>query len=71
MEMSYIPTRKPEREDRDEYSGGTARRERGKREKFGAGLEKGEMREEVGGRGGRTERRHVGRSASKKVFRRR
>jgi ribosome biogenesis protein ENP2 len=75
MEMSFIPSGKARRDDaeeQDEYSGGTKRAERNKKiERFGAGMEKGQMDEETSGRGGRTQRRHVGRSASKNAFRRR
>lgn len=76
MEMSFIPSGKARRDDaeeQDEYSGGTKRAERNKKiERFGAGMEKGQMdEEETSGRGGRTQRRHVGRSASKNAFRRR
>ncbi|WVF71869.1 hypothetical protein IAT40_006679 [Kwoniella sp. CBS 6097] len=84
MEMSFIPTSKPSRSgnnsdggngsEDDEYSGGTRRKDR-KVERFGAGLEKGggedEDDGELAGRGGRTQRRHPGRSASKNAFRRR
>ncbi|OCF32052.1 ribosome biogenesis protein ENP2 [Kwoniella heveanensis BCC8398] len=85
MEMSFIPTSKPSHSggnnsdddgngsEDDEYSGGTRRKDR-KVEKFGAGLEKGggeDDDDELAGRGGRTQRRHPGRSASKNAFRRR
>lgn len=73
MEMSFIPSSKPrrgEQEEQDEYSGGTKRVNR-KIEKFGAGMERGQEDEPDGGRGGRTKRRDVGRSASKNAFRRR
>ena len=76
MEMSFIPSGKARRDDadeQDEYSGGTKRAERSKKiERFGAGMEKGQMdEEETSGRGGRSQRRHVGRSASKNAFRKR
>ncbi|WVQ78443.1 hypothetical protein IAT38_000529 [Cryptococcus sp. DSM 104549] len=78
MEMSFIPSSKPRRkgagsgseDEADEYSGGTRRKDRV--ERFGAGMEKGKAEEdELEGRGGRTQRRHPGRSASKNAFRRR
>jgi ribosome biogenesis protein ENP2 len=49
------------------------KRSKSKIERFGAGLEKGQDEEEddaENGRGGRTQRRHAGRSASKNTFRR-
>lgn len=60
-----------EEEEKDEYSGGTKRKDR-KIERFGAGLEKGQEDEVVEGdlRGGRSRRREVGRSASKNAVRR-
>ena len=81
MEMSFIPrtsSKGDEEDDRDEYSGGTARKERVDKgvERFGAGMEKGgKDRDAEGlegeGRDGRTRRRLVGRSGSKNAFRRR
>lgn len=83
MEMSFIPTKSKGRkgddwDDQDEYSGGSRRQDRGgkangKIEKFGAGLEKGEMEKDVKeqDRSGRDRRRQVGRSASKNAFRKR
>lgn len=72
--MSFIPQTKSrgDRDERDEHSGGTRRKDR-KIERFGAGMEKGQEEEEVvgDGRGGRSRRREVGRSASKNAFRRR
>ena len=74
MEMSFIPQSsqtREDRDDRDEYSGGTKKKDR-KIERFGAGLERGLEEETVEGegRGGRSRRRQVGRSASKNTFRR-
>lgn len=84
MEMSFIPKGTKDRRpgsgaggagsDEDEDGGGGARG--GKRgpkvEKFGAGMEKGgEAQKAEWERGGRKERRHPGRSASKNVFRKR
>jgi ribosome biogenesis protein ENP2 len=86
MEMSFVPQTTGGDDEQDEYSGGTARKERGgageereprgkKVERFGAGLEKGG--EEQGGedlgtmqREGRSKRRDPGRSGSKNAFRR-
>ncbi|OCF71502.1 ribosome biogenesis protein ENP2 [Kwoniella mangroviensis CBS 8886] len=83
MEMSFIPSSKPSRsngpdgedDEQDEYSGGTRRKDR-KVERFGAGMEKGQLDDddegqEGEGRSGRTKRRHPGRSASKNAFRKR
>jgi ribosome biogenesis protein ENP2 len=79
MEMSFIPQSKGRHregdgddEERDEYSGGTRKKDR-KVERFGAGMERGQEEVEVeeSMRKGRTTRRHVGRSASKNAFRRR
>ncbi|WWD16216.1 hypothetical protein CI109_100642 [Kwoniella shandongensis] len=84
MEMSFIPATSSKRrsgggsdgeDEQDEYSGGTQRKER-KVERFGAGMEKGGGEDEgddddLDGRGGRTKRRHPGRSASKNAFRKR
>ncbi|WVR05415.1 hypothetical protein IAU60_002430 [Kwoniella sp. DSM 27419] len=83
MEMSFIPKTKSRsngatgagsgsEDEQDEYSGGTKRKDR--KERFGAGMEKGgneDEEDELAGRGGRTQRRHTGRSASKNAFRRR
>ena len=83
MEMSFIPSGKSKSGNReeDEYSGGTRRvggiggggKGGGKVERFGAGMEKGEVEREMKGddRGGRSQRRHIGRSASKNAFRKR
>jgi ribosome biogenesis protein ENP2 len=69
MEMSFIPNKKADKDERDEYSGGTTRKDRV--ERFGAGLEKGDPNEgRQDRRGGRTERRRPGRSASRNTFRR-
>ena len=74
MEMSFIPQSgklRGDREEKDEYSGGTRKRDR-KIERFGAGMEKGREEEELGSdRGGRSRRRQIGRSASKNAFRNR
>lgn len=85
--MSFTPqTSAGADEERDEYSGGTARSQRvgaeervprvKKVERFGAGLEKGgadEGGEDLGTmqREGRSKRRDPGRSGSKNAFRRR
>lgn len=81
MEMSFIPktTSRGDSEERDEYSGGTSKKERAaerKVERFGAGMEKGSARDEDEGlegegRDGRTRRRMGGRSGSKNAFRKR
>lgn len=87
MEMSFIPKgtkdRRPasggrgsggaDEQETDEEDGRRGGKGRGpKVEKFGAGLEKGgEGKKAEWERGGRKERRHPGRSASKNVFRRR
>lgn len=78
MEMSFIPSSKSRSgrgagndsdDDQDEYSGGTRRKDRV--ERFGAGMEKGQVEDdELEGRGGRLQRRRPGRSASKNAFRR-
>lgn len=72
--MSFIPTSKPrgarDVDEQDEYSGGSKKASR-KIEKFGAGMERGQEDEPDAGRGGRTHRRNVGRSASKNAFRKR
>lgn len=61
MEMSFVPQTNGDDDEKDEYSGGTARNERksggreereprGKKiERFGAGLEKGGEMDDVGG----------------------
>ncbi|KAK4689112.1 ribosome biogenesis protein ENP2, partial [Tremellales sp. Uapishka_1] len=72
MEMSFIPdnNRPKDVDSDDEYSGGNKRRP-SKVEKFGAGLERGQEEDsEEEGKGGRTRKRKVERSASKNVFRR-
>jgi ribosome biogenesis protein ENP2 len=90
MEMSFVPKSRArgdggaeDDDEQDEYSGGTRRRERetrGKIERFGAGMEKGEdvvrqrereLESAEEQRQGRTKRRHPGRSASKNAFRKR
>ncbi|ORY30010.1 WD40-repeat-containing domain protein [Naematelia encephala] len=70
MEMSFVPQK-----GGANGNDGVQREKRDKTERFGAGMEKG-GREDEGdddgdGRGGRTKRRFVGRSASKNAFRRR